>query len=63
MDRSVTAIHIFISTLLRIFYVMSRHFSAPTFAKVSTDSELTVQADISRCGKECEVMKLRSVGI
>jgi len=35
---------------------MLSHFSALAFANVSTDSELTLQDDTSRCDKECEVM-------
>ena len=41
---------------------MSSSSSALTFANVSTDSELTLQPDMYRSGKECELMKLRSVG-
>ncbi len=41
----------------------SSHSSALMFANVSTDTELTLQCDIPRCDKECDLMKLRSVGI
>jgi len=57
VDSCGKALHIFISTLIRILYVMSSHFSAQTFAQVSQKSELRTQADISICGKERELIK------
>ena len=57
------AVNIFISTVLRLLYLRSRHSSILTFANVSTDSELTLQCDIECADKKSELMKLRSVGI
>jgi len=63
VDSLGNALHNFTSTVLRLLYLRTSHFSAVTSANVSTVTELTLQFDISRCDKECELMKLWSVGI
>jgi hypothetical protein len=51
------------NTLLTLLYLRSSNSSTVIFANVSTDTESTLQPDISSCVKECELMKRRSVGI
>jgi len=57
------AFSIFTSTVLRLLKLMSSDFRALTFANVSSVSAVILQFAISSCDKECELMKLRSVGI
>jgi len=52
LESSANALSMFISTVHKLLYLRSSPFSALTFVNVSTDTELTLQFDISRCDKK-----------
>ena len=63
LDSFGNALNIPLSTLLRLLPIRLSHSSPLTFANVSTVSELTMQYGIWSSDRQCELMKLPSVGI